>query len=406
MSAGKSRLVGLLVLLLVGVAALPASAELPPGGTFTDDNGSPHEPNIEAIAAAQITAGCDASRALFCPNGSVTRAEMASFLVRSLGAAPSGTYQGHFLDVPDGQWFTASVERLFELGITTGHSDGTFKPAGLVSRAEMAAFILRALGQGSALPAPQGAFVDVPTGDWFAPWVELMLQLGITQGCVLTPRSYCPHAAVSRAEMATFLTRAFGLTPITPPPPPPPPPPVLPGEFAPFTLSGNGDSVPGLTIPGEKRAILEISYQGPSNFAIVSYGPGDEYLDLLVNEIGSYSGRRPVNFVIDQFDGPVRYLEVTASGPWTINVLPLSHAHTEWGGAGDDVVAITSSSANRPMAISHTGSSNFFVWSYSTSRRLDLEVNEIGNFSGTVLLDAGARYLEIGADGWWSFTIG
>lgn len=178
------------------------------------------------------------------------------------------------------------------------------------------------------------------------------------------------------------------------------------GEFAPFTLSGSGSSVPGLTIPGDKRAILEISYSGPSNFAIVSYGPGDEYLDLLVNEIGNYSGRRPVNFSIDQFNGPVRYLEITASGSWTINVLPPSHAHTEWGGFGDDVVAITPSSANRPMSIIHNGSSNFYVWSYSNTRRLDLEVNEIGGFSGTVLLDAGASYLEIGADGSWGFTIG
>ena len=400
------RLVGIAVALLLAVAPLPASAELPPGGTFSDDNGSIHEPNIEAIAAAQITAGCDQTGALFCPNGAVTRAEMATFLVRALGSTSSSPYQGLFSDVPDGQWYTATVERLYELGVTTGYSDGTFKPNGFVSRAELAVFIVRAVGQGGSLPLPQGLFVDVPIGEWFAPWVEQMLNLGITQGCAFSPPTYCPHAAVTRAEMATFLTRACGLTPIVPPPPPPPPPPVLPGEFAPFTLSGSGSSVPGLTIPGDKRAILEISYSGPSNFAIVSYGPGDEYLDLLVNEIGNYSGRRPVNFSIDQFNGPVRYLEITASGSWTINVLPPSHAHTEWGGFGDDVVAITPSSANRPMSIIHNGSSNFYVWSYSNTRRLDLEVNEIGGFSGTVLLDAGASYLEIGADGSWGFTIG
>jgi hypothetical protein len=203
--------------------------------------------------------------------------------------------------------------------------------------------------------------------------------------------------------MATFLTRAFSLTPITPPPPPPP---LLPGEFSPFTLSGSGDSVPGLTIPGDARAILEIAYAGAANFAVVSFGPGDDYLDLLVNEIGAYSGRRPVNFVIGQFDGPVRYLEITASGPWAINVLPLSQAHTGWAGSGDDVVAITPKSFNRPMTITHNGLSNFIVWSYSKTARLDLEVNEIGSYTGTVLLDAGASYLDIGADGSWTFTIG
>ena len=164
--------------------------------------------------------------------------------------------------------------------------------------------------------------------------------------------------------------------------------------------------MPGLTIPGDKRAILEISYSGPSNFAIVSYGPGDDYLNLLVNEIGNYSGRRQVNFQIDQFSGPVRYLEISGSGPWTINVLPTSHTHTEWGGAGDDVVAITASSSSRPITFVHTGSSNFAVWSFSSTVGLDLEVNEIGAYNGTVVLDAGARYLEIIADGSRFSTIG
>jgi hypothetical protein len=404
LSFKRVRFVGLSIALLLTAAPLPANAELPPGGTFTDDNGSAHEPNIEAIAAAQVTAGCDQTGTLFCPNGSVTRAEMATFLIRALQSPPVSPYQGLFSDVPDGQWYTANVEHLLELGITTGYSDGTFHPNGLVSRAEMAVFILRAVGQGGSLPSAQGLFVDVPAGEWFAPWVELMLQLGITQGCAQSPPSYCPHAAVTRAEMATFLTRAFGLTPITPPPPPPPPPPVLPGEFAPFTLTGTGDSVPGLTIPGDIRAILEFSYSSSSNFIVVAYGDGNEYLDLLVNEIGAYSGRRPVNF--DSSDGRVRYLEINASGPWSIQVIPPSHAHTEWGGFGDDVVKVTSSSSNRPISFVHTGSSNFIVWSYSNTRRLDLEVNEIGPYNGTVLLDAGASFLEIQADGSWGFTIG
>ena len=405
----KGRLLVLLALfslLLVATGPQPANAQLAPGGTFTDDNGSFHEPNIEAIAAAQITTGCGAT-GLFCPNQPVTRAEMATFVIRALNDTSAGGYQGHFSDVPDGLWYSRTVERLYELGITTGYPDGTFQPAGLVSRAEMAAFILRAVGQADGLMPYQNSFVDVSAGEWYASLTERMLQLGITQGCVASPASYCPLAAVTRAEMATFLTRAFGLTPITPPPlppPPPPPPPVLPGEFAPFVLSGSGDSVPGLTIPGDIRAILEISYSGGSNFIIVAYGAGGDYLDLLVNEIGAYGGRRPVNF--DPTAGRIRYLEVTASGPWTINVLPPSHAHTEWGGSGDDVVAVTSSSSSRPIALTHNGSSNFIVWSYSATRLLDLEVNEIGSYSGTVLLDAGAKYLDIVADGYWTFTIG
>ena len=74
------RVGGLLALTLTLAAALP------PGGTFVDDNGNPHEPNIEALAAAAITTGCAPNR--FCPSAPVTRGEMAVFLTRALDLAP------------------------------------------------------------------------------------------------------------------------------------------------------------------------------------------------------------------------------------------------------------------------------------------------------------------------------
>ncbi len=74
-----------LMLALSGLAA-QAQTTLPPGGTFVDDDGNPHEGAIEAIAAAGITTGCLPD--LFCPAAPVTRAEMAAFLVRALGQGP------------------------------------------------------------------------------------------------------------------------------------------------------------------------------------------------------------------------------------------------------------------------------------------------------------------------------
>ena len=50
---------------------------------FSDDNGTAHETGINALAAAGVTSGCASGR--FCPYGALTRAEMASFLVRALG---------------------------------------------------------------------------------------------------------------------------------------------------------------------------------------------------------------------------------------------------------------------------------------------------------------------------------
>jgi glucose/arabinose dehydrogenase len=208
----------LLITLLLVALPVPVGAVLPPGGTFIDDDGNAHEGAIEAISAQNITAGCDPVNGdQYCPADSVTRASMAVFLIRALGEEGSlPGYQGYFTDVPPGLWYTASVERLFELGVTDGFGDGTYRPDQLVTRAEMAAFLLRVRGEEPS-PSYAGVFSDVTEGAWYARYVERLFQLEITTGCDTAPLKYCPAAAVRRDEMATFLLRTVGLTPDVPP---------------------------------------------------------------------------------------------------------------------------------------------------------------------------------------------
>ena len=52
---------------------------------------------------------------------------------------------------------------------------------------------------------------DVPTTYWAAPWIEQLYSEGITQGCGDNPLKFCPDGSVTRAEMAVFLVRTFGL---------------------------------------------------------------------------------------------------------------------------------------------------------------------------------------------------
>lgn len=175
-------------------------------GTFVDDDGNLHEMDIEAIATRGITSGCAPQR--YCPAGTVTRAEMAAFLVRALGESTS-SYRGTFPDVPAGAWYTPFVERLAELGLTSGHTDGTYRPGAVVTRAEMAVFLSRAFGAASPPPAA-GVFADVEPGGWFAAAAEDIYRLGITAGCATTPLRYCPADPVRRDHMASFLARAVG----------------------------------------------------------------------------------------------------------------------------------------------------------------------------------------------------
>jgi hypothetical protein len=197
-----------------GGPALGAEAVLPPGGTFLDDDHNPFQPQIEALVAAGITTGCRSHE--FCPSRATTRAEAATFLVRALGEEGSlGEYRGLFSDIPADRWYRPYVERLAELGIVTGYSDGTYRPNAPVSRAEMAALLVRAIPDATSYDPVTGSFADVPADAWFAPYVERLFSLQITVGCKRDPLRFCPTDPVRRDHLAVFLTRAFGLTPRT-----------------------------------------------------------------------------------------------------------------------------------------------------------------------------------------------
>jgi hypothetical protein len=186
------------------------AAELPPGGTFVDDDRSVHEGAIEAIAAAGLTVGCADDR--FCPDEAVSRGQMAAFLVRALGLPASDV--DHFAD-DDGHLFENDINALAEADITRGCGDGTgFCPDDTVTRGQMAAFLVRA---DELDPAGVDHFAD-DDGHHFEEEINALATAGVTAGC--DPDKFCPGAETLRGQMASFLTRFLGLTPVTPPPAP------------------------------------------------------------------------------------------------------------------------------------------------------------------------------------------
>ena len=107
---------------------------------FTDDDGATHEDDINRIAEAGITSGCGPSA--FCPQRTLTRAEMASFLARALDL-PVATQD--WFDDDDGRTHEANINRLAEAHVTSGCGTRRFCPTRTVTRDEMAAFLYRAL---------------------------------------------------------------------------------------------------------------------------------------------------------------------------------------------------------------------------------------------------------------------
>ena len=107
---------------------------------FTDDEASIFEADINRLAEAGITTGCTPTT--FCPDGLVTRGQMAAFLERAL-ALPATAID--FFTDDETSIFEPSINRLAAAGITTGCTPTTFCPDGLVTRGQMAAFLHRAL---------------------------------------------------------------------------------------------------------------------------------------------------------------------------------------------------------------------------------------------------------------------
>jgi hypothetical protein len=108
---------------------------------FDDDNGSLFEADINRVAAAGIASGCGTR--LYCPDASVTREQMASFLARALNLPPSAT---DFFTDDAGSIHQAAINAIAAAGITSGCTATTYCPKGLVTRGQMAAFLHRAFG--------------------------------------------------------------------------------------------------------------------------------------------------------------------------------------------------------------------------------------------------------------------
>ena len=180
--------------------------DVPPANTFHD--------YINTVARNGVTAGCGGGN--YCGTASVTRAQMAVFLLKAEHGSgfvpPSCT--GLFTDVACPGGFAVDwIEQLSLEAITGGCGGTNYCPTNPVRRDQMAVFLLKAsLGSGYVPPAATGTvFADVPASAFAADWIENLYALNITGGCLTNPLRYCPSNTNNRQQMAVFITKTFGL---------------------------------------------------------------------------------------------------------------------------------------------------------------------------------------------------
>ncbi|WP_409344260.1 DUF2341 domain-containing protein [Paenibacillus sp. MBLB4367] len=115
-------------------------------------------------------------------------------------------YTKSYLDVPESHWAHAVIQELSFKGIANGMTDKTFAPDQALTRAELTALLVRALGAKAETGAPQAKFQDVKNGDWYAEAVQTAHALGLVQGT--SEGTFEPDRTVTREEMATMIVRA------------------------------------------------------------------------------------------------------------------------------------------------------------------------------------------------------
>jgi len=180
-----------------------------PGARFVDDNGSVHEADIEVIAAAAITVGCNPpDNDQFCPTDELTRGQGAAFFTRALNLLH--TDEDFFTDDED-SIFQTEINAIADVGITQGCNppdNDQFCPTDGVTRAQWASFMVRALG------LTEGGGDDLFTDDDSSVHeedIDRIATAGITLGCNPPDNDqFCPNDTVTRQQTASFFLRAMG----------------------------------------------------------------------------------------------------------------------------------------------------------------------------------------------------
>jgi uncharacterized protein YkwD len=167
-------------------------------GGFTDIAGSKYRDAITWVADRGMLIGCGGGR--FCPDGNLTRGQLARALARGLNLP--ATANDYFSD-DDGHRYEANINRLRAGGLTTGCGGGQYCPDTGVRRGVLAGALARAL----RLPAASRDYFRDDDGTAHEDGINRVMAAGIMSGC--GGGNFCPGYRVKRGQAAAFLRNAF-----------------------------------------------------------------------------------------------------------------------------------------------------------------------------------------------------
>ncbi|MGG4146051.1 S-layer homology domain-containing protein [Paenibacillus algorifonticola] len=143
---------------------------------------------------------------MFRPDESVTRAEFAAMIFRAFALKTDSQTSISFHDTAS-SWASPYINTLAAKGIVNGYADGSFKPDGTITRAEMVAILARLLDLGKLSAGDPASFEDVNSSYWAKDVIEQASAAHLIQG--VSAHTFEPNSSGSRAEALTIIIRAL-----------------------------------------------------------------------------------------------------------------------------------------------------------------------------------------------------
>ena len=139
------------------------------------------------------------------PDGKITRAEVSAIFARLTENSSLANYSPKFSDVLAYDWFCDSVMKLSNKDIIKGYPDGTFKPNKSITRAEFAVIASKYIKNPKAADE---VFADVPMNHWAKDAIAKVKAEGWISG--YNDGTFRPDAPITRAEAVSIVNRMFG----------------------------------------------------------------------------------------------------------------------------------------------------------------------------------------------------
>ncbi|MFJ8512867.1 S-layer homology domain-containing protein [Lysinibacillus xylanilyticus] len=183
------------------VAIAPASADAA-APTFKDvPANSTHAEAINSLAEREIINGF--ADGTFAPNKVVTRGQAAKIIAGILELDTKNVKNPNFKDVKTTDEFYGAIAALKAEGIISGNGDGTYGQKDPLTRGQMAKILVEAFDLEGEAKTP---FTDVPANNIFAKYIEVLYANDVTKG--LTATTFGPKELVTRGQLASFVVRA------------------------------------------------------------------------------------------------------------------------------------------------------------------------------------------------------